>query len=141
LASDNSGPKRIDLWEKIMITQKDVRQVQLAKGASLAASLQILAASGCSADDIKQVVIAGALGEYLSVDNFRRVGFIPDFPKANYIYLGNTSLMAAARVCENRKFLDTIRRLRNSIKEVTLAQNPDFQQRYLDSLSFPEGIN
>jgi uncharacterized 2Fe-2S/4Fe-4S cluster protein (DUF4445 family) len=138
---ERTGQKRIDLWENITITQKDVRQVQLAKGASLAASLRLLSVSGCAADDVKQVIIAGALGEYLNLDNFRRLGFIPEFSQATYTYLGNTSLMAAARASAHDGFIDTVRKLRNSINEVTLVQDPGFQQLYLDCLSFPEEIN
>jgi uncharacterized 2Fe-2S/4Fe-4S cluster protein (DUF4445 family) len=141
LYTERGGQKRIDLWDNITVTQKDIRQVQLAKGASLAASLRLLAVSGCAKEDIKQVIIAGALGEYLDLDNFRRLGFIPDFQQAEYTYLGNTSLMAAARACMNNNFIDTVRQLRDSVREVTLVQDPGFQQLYLDCLSFPEGIN
>jgi uncharacterized 2Fe-2S/4Fe-4S cluster protein (DUF4445 family) len=111
----------------------------LAKGASLAASLQILAASGCSTDDIKQVVIAGALGEYLNLNHFRRLGFIPEFPRAKYIYLGNTSLMAAAQGCIHSGFMDAVKKLRDHVNEVNLIQDSRFQEIYLDCLSFPEG--
>lgn len=137
LAVERAGQKLIDLWEKIVITQKDIRQVQLAKGASLTASLRLLAVSGCAADDIKQVIIAGALGEYLDVENFRRLGFIPEFPQATYTYLGNTSLMAAARACVHTNFMTMVRCLRDRVQEVRLVQDPGFQQLYLDCLSFP----
>lgn len=141
LYTERGGQRRIDLWENITITQKDVRQVQLAKGASLAASLRLLAVAECAKEDIKQVIIAGALGEYLNLENFRRLGFIPDFPQAEYTYLGNTSLMAAVRGSMNDGFIDTVRQLRDSVHEVALVQDPGFQQLYLDCLSFPERIN
>jgi uncharacterized 2Fe-2S/4Fe-4S cluster protein (DUF4445 family) len=141
LTSERQGQKRIKLWEPIEITQRDVRQIQLAKGASLAASLRVLAVSGCAEKDIKQVIVAGALGEYLDMDNFRRMGFVPDFPEANYICLGNTSLRAAALGCTDDDFMDEVRKLRDDVQEVTLVQDPGFQQLYLDALSFPEGTN
>lgn len=141
MAAEKAGRKRIDIWQNITITQNDVRQVQLAKGASLAASLQLLKTSGCRADDIRHVVIAGALGEYLDLDNFRRLGFIPEFPRATYAYIGNTSLAAAAKACTDRNFLKTFRRLRDRIQDVNLVEDPDFQQCYLDSMSFPEEKN
>lgn len=140
-ASEKKGRKQIDLWENITVSQKDVRQIQLAKGASLAASLRLLAVAACTKEDIKQVIIAGALGEYLDLENFRRLGFIPAFPHANYTYIGNTSLMAAARGCMDSHFMDEIRNLRDSVHEVMLVQDPGFQQLYLDCLSFPEGTD
>lgn len=139
LVSERIGQKSIELWDNIRITQRDVRQMQLAKGASLAASRRLLDVSGCPAEDIKQVIIAGALGEYLNLENFRHLGFIPDFPEANFIYLGNTSLMAAASLCVNDDFINAARTLRDRIHEVALVQDPGFQQLYLDCLSFPEG--
>lgn len=138
MAAEKAGRKRIDLWKNITITQNDVRQVQLAKGASLAASLQLVKTSGCRADEIRHVIIAGALGEYLDLNNFRRLGFIPEFPRATYAYIGNTSLAAAAKVCADHEFLKTFRCLRDKIKEVKLVEDPGFQQLYLDCLSFPE---
>jgi len=138
-ASEESGKKRIDLWKNITISPNDVRQVQLAKGASLAASLQILNASGCRTDEIRHVIIAGSLGEYLDLNNFRRLGFIPEFPGATFTFLGNTSLMAAASACVNDDFIGNVRRLRDIIHEVTLVQDPGFQQLYLGCLSFPKG--
>jgi uncharacterized 2Fe-2S/4Fe-4S cluster protein (DUF4445 family) len=138
LYAERAGQKHIDLWENITVTQKDIRQVQLAKGASLAAALRLLAVSGCAKEDIKQVIIAGALGEYLDLVNFRRLGFIPEFPQATFSYLGNTSLMAAARGCINDDFIGTVRQLRDSVNEVTLVQDTGFQELYLDCLSFPE---
>jgi uncharacterized 2Fe-2S/4Fe-4S cluster protein (DUF4445 family) len=141
MAAEKAGRKRIDLWKNITITQNDVRQVQLAKGASLAASLQLLKTSGCRADDIRQVVIAGALGEYLDLKNFRRLGFIPEFSRATYTYIGNTSLAAAARACADNKFSKMIRGLRDRIQDVKLVEDPDFQQSYLDSMSFSKEKN
>lgn len=141
MAAEKAGRKRIDLWKNITVSQNDVRQVQLAKGASLAASLQLLKTSGCRADDIRHVVIAGALGEYLDLDNFRRLGFIPEFARATYAYIGNTSLAAAAKACADNEFLKTFRRLRDRIQDVNLVEDPDFQQCYLDSMFFPEEKN
>lgn len=136
----DQGHKRIDLWDTIAITQKDIRQVQLAKGASLAASRRLLTEAGCVPDDIEQVIIAGAFGAHLDLANFRRLGFLPHLPRATYTYIGNTSLMAAAAACREPAFMEQARRLRDQVREVALAQDQGFQRLYLDALAFPNDV-
>ena len=128
--------RRIELWNDIGLTQQDVRNVQLAKAATMAAGRLLLKASGCSADAVEHVVIAGAIGQHLYLDHFRTLGFIPDFPKAKYRYLGNTSLMAAQCACIDDAFLPRVRALRKSVSEVGLAGHPDFEREFLKAMAF-----
>jgi len=134
--SDGLTPKQIRLWGDIAISQKDVRNLQLAKGASLSASRFILQSAGCTADEVRHVLIAGAFGSHLDLDNFKCLGFIPEFPRANYHYLGNTSLKAAGNACFRDIFLKDAARLRDSVKEVELARNPEFNNEFIRALNF-----
>lgn len=134
---DAPRARRIDLWDGLAVTQQDIRSLQLAKAASLAASRMLLSASGCPLEAVEHVVVAGAIGEHLDLDNFRRLGFIPDFPYADYTYLGNTSLKAAQLCCLNLDFLAQARAMRDRVREVALADSPVFQQIFLDAITFP----
>ena len=134
--SDRLTPKQICLWNDIAISQKDIRNLQLAKGASLAASRFILQSAACPADEVKHVLIAGALGSHLDLDNFKGLGFIPEFPKADYHYLGNTSLKAAGNACFSDNFLKEAARFRDRVTEVELAKNPDFTREFIRALDF-----
>jgi uncharacterized 2Fe-2S/4Fe-4S cluster protein (DUF4445 family) len=128
--------RQINLWKDIVLTQKDIRSVQLAKGASLAASNILLKKAGCSLEDIEDVIIAGALGKHVDLDNFKKLKFIPDFPNAKYHVLGNTSIQAAERSCVDSGFLDRVTLLRNKVTEVELSMDPGFNEEFIASLNF-----
>ena len=131
-----SASKKIRLWGDIGVTQKDIRNVQLAKGASLAASRLLLGQAGSSSEDIERVFIAGALGRNLSMDNFKRLEFIPDFPNAEYHYLGNSSLMAAQEACLDETFITRAMELRDRAQEVNLSALPEFNKEFINALDF-----
>jgi len=135
----SEGPKSslILLWDDIAVSQKDVRNLQLAKGASLAASRLLLKAAGCTADEVRHVLIAGALGSHLSLDNFKRLGFLPEFPRATVHDLGNTSLQAAGRAGTYDEFLQKAVRLRDQVTELSLAVNPEFSREFIMAMEFP----
>ncbi|MBW1804170.1 MAG: DUF4445 domain-containing protein, partial [Deltaproteobacteria bacterium] len=134
--SDGLKSKQIRIWGDIAISQIDIRNLQLAKGASLAASGCLLNEAGCREKDIRNVLIAGAFGSHLDLDHFRRLGFIPQFPRADYHYLGNTSLQAAGKACVDDLFIDEAARLRDSVTEIELASNPDFNRKFIVSMNF-----
>jgi len=130
--------KRLGLWGRIGLTQKDIRQVQLAKSASHTASLLLLMASGLKSDDIEHVIIAGAFGEYVDLNHLRRVGFIPDFPRATKMFMGNTSLRAAEKACLDPEFIDRAAALRGRCHTVPLTMRPEFQEIFLRALAFTQ---
>jgi uncharacterized 2Fe-2S/4Fe-4S cluster protein (DUF4445 family) len=138
LRLSHSGKSReLLLWGDIKLTQQDIRTVQLAKAASYAASYFLLKASGCAPGDIEHVIIAGAFGEHLNIDNFRRLGFIPEFANAQYRFLGNTSLKAAEKSCMDLGFLNRAAALRDRTEEVVLSLEDGFQEEFIRSLDFP----
>ena len=128
--------KRIRLWGEISVNQKDIRNVQLAKGASLAASRLVLKKAGRSPEQIKHVVIAGALGKHLSITNLKKLAFIPDFPDAQYHYLGNASLAAAEEACLDRHFIKNAMMLRDRVRDVNLSMLPEFNKEFMNALDF-----
>jgi uncharacterized 2Fe-2S/4Fe-4S cluster protein (DUF4445 family) len=128
--------RQLTLWGNIALTQADIRNVQLAKGASLAAARILLKETDCLPDDIDHVIVAGGFGQHILPDNFRRLKFIPDFPSAQYHFLGNTSLKAAERACFDKGFIGEAYRLRNKIREIDLARHPDFEREFIAAMKF-----
>jgi len=128
--------KMIKLWDEITLTQKDIRNVQLAKGASLSAALILLDEAGCSLRDIEQVLIAGAFGQHLDIENFKQLRFLPDFPNAEYHFLGNSSLTAAERACLDPGFLEKARSARDRVQVVELSGHTDFNKQFVEAIKF-----
>ena len=120
----------------VALSQKDIRNIQLAKGASLAAARILLREASCRAEEVELVMIAGAFGENLDIDNFRSLGFLPDFPDAEYRFMGNTSLAAAERACVDPAFIERCRALRDSLAVVELTSRGDFNDLFIECLNF-----
>ena len=128
--------RQITLWGNMALTQADIRNVQLAKGASLAAARILLRETDCVPDDIDHVIVAGAFGQNIEPGNFRRLKFIPDFPSAQYHFLGNTSLKAAEQACLDKEFVAMAYLLSESVQEIDLARHPDFEREFIAALNF-----
>jgi uncharacterized 2Fe-2S/4Fe-4S cluster protein (DUF4445 family) len=128
--------KTIGLTPRVFLSQKDIRAVQLAKGACLAAARMLLEHAGMTENDVRDVYIAGAFGDHLDLDNFRELSFVPDFPAARWHFIGNSSLHAAESMCADGRFAAVARRLRDSTRVVDLASHPRFNDLFMDSLNF-----
>jgi len=133
----NENIPEIRLWGDITVTLKDIRNVQLAKGACLAAARMLLKEAGCLPDQVEHVMIAGAFGEHLDVESFRSLGFLPEFSSAAWRFLGNTSLQAALETCCNPGFHEDAMALRDRINEVNLSQHKDFSSEFVAAINFP----
>ncbi len=140
LSQDHDDRSRaLRLWGPIRFTQTDVRNVQLAKAATLAASRFLLDAAGCRPEEIEHVFIAGAFGEHLDLDRFRRLGFIPTLGNARFSFLGNTSLKAAEQACTDPDFLDSAAAIRDRSEEIVLSERQGFQEAFIQAIAFPPG--
>ncbi len=83
------------IGEDIVITKVDVDNLMRAK-AAIYAGFSILASSvGLTLDDVEQVLIGGAFGQYINVSNAVRIGLLPDKPFDSFQFLGNTSVRGA----------------------------------------------
>ncbi|NCC96511.1 MAG: DUF4445 domain-containing protein, partial [Synergistales bacterium] len=93
LVVDQDGTRRLVLQNSphIEVTQGDIRQVQLARGAILSGFLSLLEAKGLTMDDLDQILIAGQFGRHLSVESLTGSGLIPKELKDRIRYCGNTS--------------------------------------------------
>jgi uncharacterized 2Fe-2S/4Fe-4S cluster protein (DUF4445 family) len=136
-AGEIEGMKALRVQGDIRFTQRDIRNLQLAKAAGLAASRILLKESGMDASAIEQVLIAGAFGEHLDLENFKALGFLPDFPNALWQFLGNTSLKAAEIACTDDTFMNKASSFRDQVCEVELALRPGFQDEFIDCTTFP----
>ncbi len=124
------------LTRTIALTQGDIREVQLAK-AAIAAGIRILLARwNLAPGDLKRVYLAGAFGNYINRASARRIGLV-DFLDDVIEPAGNTALLGAKLALFEREDL-SFGAIRKRIEHIRLAADPDFQDRYVDSMRFPE---
>jgi uncharacterized 2Fe-2S/4Fe-4S cluster protein (DUF4445 family) len=131
------GEKEWVVAEPVRISQRDVRELQLAKGA-IAAGIRILQKQlppGCEVP--RNTFLGGAFGNYVNRESARRIGLF-DFPPPGISPAGNTALLGAKlalfRTTPEERGFDELRR---RVRHVPLAADPDFQDIYVDCMAFP----
>ncbi len=117
----------------ITITQQDVRELQLAKAAIQTGIQVLLEAEDRSAEDIKQVIIAGAFGTYIDVSSAMVIGMLPSLPVNRFRQVGNAA-GAGAKVallsCSKRDEAQTIA---CQVGYIELATAPRFMQTFVEA--------
>jgi uncharacterized 2Fe-2S/4Fe-4S cluster protein (DUF4445 family) len=131
------GRGRLDLLDAVHVTQADVRQLQLAKGA-IAAGIRILLNRWGAGDRVPRVHLAGAFGNYVNRTSARRIGLI-DFPDENVEPVGNTALLGAKLALFGKDraacaYPDVLRR----VEHLSLASDSSFQETFVAETRFPD---
>jgi uncharacterized 2Fe-2S/4Fe-4S cluster protein (DUF4445 family) len=121
---------------KILFTQADVRQLQLARGAIAAGTKVLLQTAGVNARDLKAVLCAGALGSFLRPCTALAAGLVPDVPEERIRFLGNAALAGAARALLNRAERARARELAHAVTYIELSGRSDFNAAFESCLRF-----
>jgi uncharacterized 2Fe-2S/4Fe-4S cluster protein (DUF4445 family) len=123
--------------QEILLTQDDVRQVQLAKGAIASGVAMLQHVAGVPAERVAELMLAGGFGNYLSIESALRIGLIPPLARERIRYVGNAASLGA-QLClvseAERARADAVAR---RIEHVSLAAHPDFEQIFVDCMNFP----
>ncbi|MEJ2569774.1 MAG: ASKHA domain-containing protein [Anaerolineales bacterium] len=130
----SQGRDDTDSDHAISFTQKDVRELQLAKGAMSAGIKLLLKTAGVRKDEIDTVIVAGAFGTYIDITSAITVGMLPDLPLDRYHQVGNAAGMGAKLALISRAKRDEARELAARIRYVELATHPDFQNTFAQSM-------
>ncbi len=138
--NDEYGPHLV-LYESeerdVVITQKDVRQVQLAKGAIKAGIEILMRKLNISLDDVDEVLLAGAFGNYIKKENAIRIGLIPDFPLDKVHFIGNAAAVGSKMALMSKEAREEAVRISKSTEYVELAIDPNFQNEFMEAMMFP----
>jgi uncharacterized 2Fe-2S/4Fe-4S cluster protein (DUF4445 family) len=117
----------------IPITQHDVRELQLAKAAIRSGIQTLLETNGCSEDEIKQVIIAGAFGTYIDVASAVTIGMLPSLPLNRFRQAGNAAGMGAKLALISLAKRAEARVVASLVKYVELAGAPGFDQTFIQA--------
>jgi uncharacterized 2Fe-2S/4Fe-4S cluster protein (DUF4445 family) len=130
-------PPAVVLTPSVELTQADVRELQLAKGA-IAAGLQLLIRKwGVPSYAVSKVYLAGAFGNYVNRASARRIGMLP-VPADHAHPAGNTSLLGAKLALFGLHSDDgSYQELRRRIEHVPLSEDPSFHESFTAELGFP----
>jgi uncharacterized 2Fe-2S/4Fe-4S cluster protein (DUF4445 family) len=121
----------------IAITQGDVNEIQLAKGAIECGVSILLDATDTDPASVEEVVVAGAFGSYLDLDNALAIGLLPRLPNASYVQVGNAAGTGAKALLISLRERARAREIAHEAGYVELTAYPGFQRRFAKSMLFP----
>lgn len=125
---------------EIVLTQPDIRQVQLAKGAIRTAITVLERISGTPEGEVAELMLAGGFGNYLNVRSAVRIGLIPKMPLDRIIYVGNAAGLGAQMALVSETERRRADELSARIRHVSLAAYPGFQELFLEAVTFPSPV-
>ena len=121
--------------EPIVVTQNDIRQIQLAK-AALYAGVKLLM-DHMGVDKIERIRLAGAFGSHINVQHAMVLGLIPDCPLEEVSSAGNAAGTGARIALLNFQSRHVIETLVKNIEKIETALEPKFQDYFVDAMAFP----
>lgn len=125
----------------ITISQKDIRQVQLAKAAILAGIYTLLQSADIEFNHIDKVLIAGQFGLHLSVDSLIGCGILPIELSDKVTYVGNTSKSGACMSLLSRDTKNRMSSMALNIEYVDLSKIDSYQKLFVECLNFDIGLS
>jgi uncharacterized 2Fe-2S/4Fe-4S cluster protein (DUF4445 family) len=121
----------------IYLSQRDVRELQFAK-AAIATGWQLLTAElGIDPSDVQQVLLAGSFGSYLSPASAVRIGLVPGVSVMRIVSAGNVAGEGAKMALLSVRERAAAQALLEEVSYVELSDRPDFNDKFIDQLSFP----
>jgi len=126
-----------DLGRDIVVTQRDVQEIQLAKAAIYAGSVILMKHLKVKSTEIERIFLAGAFGTYVDPQNAMIVGMYPDVPLERVQFAGNAAGSGARMALLSRKVRENIDHLVEKTGYIELAADPSFQSEFAAALQLP----
>lgn len=135
---ERDGQRVVDLRDGIFLTQEDIRQVQMAKGA-ICAGVRLMAKQlGHEVGDIERVLLAGAFGSFMNPESACRIGLLPEELQGKITAVGNAAGSGAKLLACDRDILPLSQTLIEKIAFLELASLPEFSGTFARSMNFRE---
>lgn len=144
LRSGEDGLEFVVAWgretstgEDIVFTQRDIREIQLAKAAMHTGAMALMKKKGVVEEDIEIVFIAGAFGSYIDPENARMIGMYPEIPLEKVRVVGNAAGTGARMALASKTARRTAEEISAKVKYIELAAEPNFQAEFFNSNILP----
>ena len=97
----------------------------------------ILRNAGLTPDDLEEILLAGAFGNYIKKGSAQRIGLLPYIPQERIRFVGNAASTGAKMALLSRDVRKDAERIRRKTKHIELAAMPDFMNEFADTMIFP----
>ncbi|MGB9662288.1 MAG: ASKHA domain-containing protein [Moorellaceae bacterium] len=122
----------------IVITQKDINEIQLAKAAIATGTKLLLETAGLRVEDVEEVVVAGAFGTHLKVTSAITIGMFPSLPEERFRQVGNAAGTGARLALLSLAERQRAEEIAGQVGYVELMLQPAFYDTFVHSLALPE---
>ena len=136
-ASDLAWGTETQIGKDIVITELDIDNLTRAKAAIYAGCATLSESVGITFSDVEQVIIAGAFGSHIDIENSITIGLLPDIPRNRFIFIGNGSLLGARLASFSIDILNAAEKVARMMTNFELSVNVRFMNNYTASLFLP----
>jgi uncharacterized 2Fe-2S/4Fe-4S cluster protein (DUF4445 family) len=121
---------------EVFLTQADIRQVQLAKGAIRAGITLLERKVGLADSDIERILLAGAFGNYIQRESALRIGLLPAVAAERIYFVGNAACSGAEMALVSSNCRTKAGELARKIHYVEIAHEKQFADVFAESMAF-----
>ncbi|MEI7904035.1 MAG: ASKHA domain-containing protein [Candidatus Firestonebacteria bacterium] len=122
--------------KNITLSQRDVREIQLAKGAMLAGIRILMKQLKVKVEDLHEVLIAGAFGNYIRAEKALSIGLIPAIDIKKIKFCGNAAEEGARKALVSQDFLKEAEEIAKKVRHIDLSADPGFQDEFAGAMMF-----
>ncbi len=135
---EEDGVRAFALAEGITLTQRDIRELQSAKGAIATGIASLMELMGVRAEDLEQVLLAGSFGTYIDPQSARVIGLVPPVPVERIVAAGNAAGEGAKMALLSFREREMAFGLSRRVEYVELSGRPGFNEAFIGSVGFPD---
>jgi len=128
----------ISLAPGVALTQRDVRQLQLAKGAIRTGIDMVLRKAGVRTEELEALLLAGSFGNYLRRESALAIGLLPPLTADRVRPVGNAAAVGAKLALLTKEGRRRCEALAARIRHIDLARHPDFEAAFIANLNLPQ---
>jgi len=134
---DIDGMRAFLLADGVYLTQRDIRELQFAKG-SIATGIKVLMdILGVTAEDLDEVLLGGSFGSYLNPESAKIIGLVPPVDVDRIIAVGNSAGEGAKIALLSYRERQVAFELPSRIEYIELSGRSDFNDSFISVLGFP----
>ena len=132
------GSRAFSLADGVYLTQRDIRELQFAKGSIATGTEILMRILGITAADLDQVLLGGSFGTYLNPQSARIIGLVPPLALSRIASVGNTAGEGAKMALLSFRERQVAGDLPSRVEYVELSGRTDFNDAFIEQLAFPD---
>ncbi|MCX8063154.1 MAG: ASKHA domain-containing protein, partial [Anaerolineales bacterium] len=122
---------------EIALTQKDINEIQLAKGAIQAGMKILLEENQIAPEEVEEVIVAGAFGSYIHIPSAIQIGLFPPLPRARYRQVGNAAAVGAQWMLISKQARQRAEAIARRTRYLELTTVSTFNRQFAFAMHFP----